>query len=136
MGLLKTHTHTSDGLEMGPGTRGVKQIKQIQTLQQGRSHPSKTCRVLLLWRRPAEKALKSAAYRWYGGGGAVKALRQTNHGMGTMAKRARVHMDGNTGANTKMKLCENISRWPSTWRGVRRRNNNYLGWKVAATTAP
>ena len=43
MQLLKTHSHTSNGLAMEPGTREEKQLKKTQTLRQGKSHPSKTC---------------------------------------------------------------------------------------------
>ena len=70
MRLLKTHSHTSKGLAVEPGTSEDKQLKETQTLQQGKSHPSKTCRVLPVWRgRGAEKALEHAAYRRCGGGG-------------------------------------------------------------------
>ena len=89
MRLLKTHSHTSNGLTMEPGTREEKQLKKTQTLQQGKRHPSKTFRVLPVWR-----------------GEAGKALRQTNHRKGTMARRALVNMEGNTGANTREKSCE------------------------------
>ena len=40
--LLKTHSHTTNGLAMEPGTREETQLKEMQTLQQGNSHPSKT----------------------------------------------------------------------------------------------
>ena len=89
MQLLKTHSHTSNGLAMEPGTREEKKLKETQTLQQGKSHPSKTCRVPPVWR-----------------GGAGKALRQTNHRKGTVARRALVDREGNTGANTRRKSCE------------------------------
>ena len=69
MRLLKTHSHTSNGLAMEPGTREEKQLEETQTLQQGESHPSKTCRVPPVWRGGAEKALEPAAYRWWCGGG-------------------------------------------------------------------
>ena len=39
--LLKTPSHTSNGLAMEPGTREGKQLKETQTPQQGKSHPSK-----------------------------------------------------------------------------------------------
>ena len=45
MGFLKTHSHTSNGLAMEPGTRKEKQLKETQTLQQGKSHSSKTRRI-------------------------------------------------------------------------------------------
>ena len=48
--LLKTHSHTSNVLAMEPGTREVKQLKETQTLQQGKSHPSKPCRMPPVWR--------------------------------------------------------------------------------------
>ena len=37
MRLLKTHSHTSNGLAMEPGTREEKQLKDTETLQQGKS---------------------------------------------------------------------------------------------------
>ena len=49
MRLLKTHSHTSNGLAMEPETRKEKQLKEVQTLQQGKSHPSTTCRVPPVW---------------------------------------------------------------------------------------
>ena len=36
MRLLKTHSHTSNGLAMEPGKREEKQLKETQTLQQGK----------------------------------------------------------------------------------------------------
>ena len=39
MRLLKTLYHTSTSLAMEPGTREGNQIKETQTLQQGKSHP-------------------------------------------------------------------------------------------------
>ena len=45
MRFLKTHFHTSNGLAMEPGKRNEKQLKETQTLQQDKSHQSKTCRV-------------------------------------------------------------------------------------------
>ena len=36
MRLLKTHSHTSDGLAMEPETRKEKQLKETQTLQQSK----------------------------------------------------------------------------------------------------
>ena len=69
MRLLNTHSHTSNGLAMEPGTREEKQLKKTQTLQQGKRHPSKTCRVPPVWRGGAEKALEPGAYHRCGGGG-------------------------------------------------------------------
>ena len=89
MRLLNTHSYTSNGLAMEPGIREEMQLKETQTLQQGKSHPSKTCRVPSVRR-----------------GGEGKALRQTNHRKGAMARRALVDMEGNTGANTRKKSCE------------------------------
>ena len=63
MRLLKTNSPTSNGLAMEPGTREEKQLKKAQNLQQGKSHPSKTCRVPPVWRGGGEKALEPAAYR-------------------------------------------------------------------------
>ena len=36
MRRLKTHSHTSNGLAMEPGTREEKQLKETKTLQQGK----------------------------------------------------------------------------------------------------
>ena len=70
MRLLKTHSHTSNGLAMEPKTREENKLKETQTLQQGKSHPSKTCRVPPVWRGGgAENALEPAACRRCGGGG-------------------------------------------------------------------
>ena len=69
MRLLKTHSHTSNRLAMEPGTREEKQEKGTQTLQQGNSRPSKTCRMPPVRRGGAEKALEPAACRRCGGGG-------------------------------------------------------------------
>ena len=92
---------------MKPGTREGKQLKETLTLQQGKIDPSKTRRVPPVWRGGAEKALETVTYRRCGGGGKTeKALRQTNHRKGTMARRALVDMEGNTGTNTKKKSCE------------------------------
>ena len=70
MRLLKSHSHTSNRLAMEPGTREEKQLKETQTLQQGKSHPSKPCRVPPVWRGEAEKAIEPAAChrRCVGGG--------------------------------------------------------------------
>ena len=69
MRLFKTHSHTSNGLAMEPGTREGKQLKETQTQQQGENHPTKTCRAPPVWRGGAEKALEPAAYGRCGGGG-------------------------------------------------------------------
>ena len=108
MRLLKTHSHTSNGLAMEPRTREEKQLvvegnaypttKQklpIKNLPRaagvagGGRKGSRTCRIPPVWR-----------------GGARKALRQTNHKKGTMARRALVDMEGNTGAITREKSCK------------------------------
>ena len=68
MRLLETHSHTSNGLAMEPRTREEEHLKETQTLQQGKSHPSKTFRVPPVWRGEAEKALEPFAYRRCGGG--------------------------------------------------------------------
>ena len=106
MRLLKTHSHTSNGLAIEPGTREEKQLKETQTLQQGKSHPSKPCRVPPVWRGGGRKGSRTCRIPPVWGGGAGKALRQTNHRKGTMARRALVDMEGNTGANTREKSCE------------------------------
>ena len=86
MWLINTHSHTSNGLAMEPGKREGKQLKETQTLQQGKppiknlprtaggvagggKKGSRTCRIPPVWR-----------------GGAEKALRQTSHREGTMAR--------------------------------------------------
>ena len=50
MWLLKTHSHTANGLTLEPGTREEQQLKETQTLQQGKSNPSKTYRIPPVWR--------------------------------------------------------------------------------------
>ena len=42
-------------------------------------------------------------------GGAGKALRQTNHRKCTVARRTRVDMEGDKGANTREKSYQNLS---------------------------
>ena len=69
MRLLKTQSNTSNGLAMESGTLEQKLLKETQTLQQRKRHPSKTYRVPPVWRDEAEKALEPAAYRRCGGGG-------------------------------------------------------------------
>ena len=105
MRLLNTHSHTSNGLAMEPGTREEKQLKETQTLQQSKSHPSKTFRVPPVWRGGAEKALEPAAYRRCGGGGR-KGSTANQPQKSTMTRRALVDMEGNTGANTREKSCD------------------------------
>ena len=106
MRLLKTHSHPSNRLAMEPGTRVEKQLKETQTLQQGKSHPSTTCRVPPVWRGGGKKGSRTCRMPPVWRGGAGNALRQTNHRRGTMARRALVYMEGNTGANTKEKSCQ------------------------------
>ena len=55
MRLLKTHSHTFNRLAMEPRTREAKQLKETQNLQQGKPHPSKTCRVPPVWPGRVEK---------------------------------------------------------------------------------
>ena len=64
-----TPTPLTVWLSIEPGTREEKQLEKTQTLQQGKSHPSRTCRVPPVWRGGAEKALEPAACRRCGGGG-------------------------------------------------------------------
>ena len=86
MRLLKTHSHTSNGLAMEPGTREEKQLKKTQILQLGKP--------------PLENLPYTAGVA---GGGAEKALRQTNHRKGTRARRTLADRKGNTAANTREK---------------------------------
>ena len=75
MRLLKTHSHTSNRLAMELGTREEKQLKEKQTLQQGKRHPSKTCRVSPVCRGGGvETTLEPAACRRCGGGGGQERL--------------------------------------------------------------
>ena len=71
MRLLKTHSHTSNGLTVEPGTREEKQVKQMQTLQQGNSHQSKTCHVPPVWRGVGRKGSRTCRIppSWRAGGG-------------------------------------------------------------------
>ena len=107
MRLLKTHSHISNGLALGPGTREEKHLKETRTLQQGKSHLSKTCRVPPVWRGGGRKGSRTCRISPVWRGEAGKALRQTNHRKGTMTRRALVDMEGNTGANTREKSCQN-----------------------------
>ena len=86
MRLLQTHSQTSNSLVMEPGKREEKQLKETQTLQQG---------------KPPTKNLSRTA----GVAGEVteKALRQTNHRRGSTARQTFVERKGNTGANTREK---------------------------------
>ena len=94
MRLLKTHSRTSNGLAMKPGTREEKQLKKTQTLQQGKSRPS-----------------KPAAYRRCSGGGQERLYgKPTTEKVLSMARRALVDMERNTGDNTREKSCENFPR--------------------------
>ena len=69
MRLLKPHSQTSNGLAMKRRTRKEKHLKETQSLQQGKSHPSKYCRVPPVWRGGgAEMALEPVAYRRCSGG--------------------------------------------------------------------
>ena len=106
MRLLKTHSHTSNRLALEPRTREDKQLKETQTLQQGKSHPSKTCRVPPVWWGGAEKALEPAACRRCGGRGQERLYGKPTTDKGTMARRSLVVVKGNTGANTREKSCE------------------------------
>ena len=63
---------------MEPETREEKQLKETQTLQQGKCHPSKSCRVPPVWRGGAEKALEPAACRRCGGGGQERLYGKPN----------------------------------------------------------
>ena len=92
---------------MEPGTREEKQLKETQTLQQGKSHPSKTCRVPPVWRGGGRKGSKTCRIppvwgrgpeRLYGKPTTKKVLWR-----GTL-----VDMEGNTGANTREKSCEKL----------------------------
>ena len=69
MRLLKTHSHTSNRLAMEPGTCEKKQLKETQTLQQGKSRPSKTCRVPTVWRGEGRKGSRTCRIppAWRGG---------------------------------------------------------------------
>ena len=70
MRLLKTHSHTSNGLAVEPGTREEKQLKETQTLQQGKKPPIKNLpRNVVVAGGGGEKALEPAAYRRCGGRG-------------------------------------------------------------------
>ena len=90
MRLLKTHSHTSNRLAMEPGTREEKQLKETQTLQQGKRYPSKTWRVPPVWRGGAEKALEPVACRRCGGGGQERLYGKPTSEKGTMAIAAFV----------------------------------------------
>ena len=44
MRLLKTHSHTSNGFDMEPGKHEERQLKETQTLQQGKTPIKKLSR--------------------------------------------------------------------------------------------
>ena len=87
MRLFKTHSHISNGLAMEPGTLEEKQLKESQTLQQGKStHQKPTtyrrcggggqkrlCNlpILPVWRGGGRKGSTAnpPQKNWYGGGG-------------------------------------------------------------------
>ena len=50
MRLVKTHSHTSNGLAMEPGQSEEEHLKKTQTLYNKANHPIKFCRVLPVWR--------------------------------------------------------------------------------------
>ena len=106
MRLLKTHSHNSNRLAMEPETREEKQLKETRTLRQGKRKPIKNLPRAAGVAGGAQNALVPAACRRCGGGGAGKAVRQTNHRKGTMPRRALVDMEGKTGASTREKSCK------------------------------
>ena len=135
MRLLKTHSHTSNSLAMEPGTCEEKQLKKTQTLQQGKRHPSKPAACRRCGGGRAQKALEPAAYRRCGGGGRKGST--ANQSQKRYYGEASPRRYGeNTGANTREKSCEKPPAGHWAWRGVRRENDKYPGWKVATPTAP
>ena len=123
MRLLKTHSHTSNGLAMQPGKREENKLKEKQTLYNKANHPSKNSR----------------AYRRCGGGrGTEKALRRTNHRQGTTASQTFAERKGNSGANTREKPCRKHShRGPLAWQGLEARKRQMPGMEGDTTyTAP
>ena len=118
MRLLKTHSHTSNGLAIESGTREENVLKETQTLQQGKppiKNLPRTADVAgggqkrLCGKPTTEKYYGEASARRYGG------------------KHRRYY---------KRDVISKTSRGPSAWRGVRRGNDKYPGWKVASPTAP
>ena len=88
MRLLKTRSHTSNGLAMEPGKREEKQLKkETQALYNKANHPSKTCRVPPVWR----------------GGGGRKGYTANKPQKRHYGKQTFVERKGNTGANTREK---------------------------------
>ena len=85
-GARNTRRKAVEGNE-DPTTRQkppIKELPRTAGVSRGGRKGSRTCRIPLEWR-----------------GGAGKALRQTNHRKGTMARRAQVDMEGNTGAKSR-----------------------------------
>ena len=103
MRLLKTHPHTSHGLDMEPRKREEKNLKETQTLKQGippiKMLPriasvagggrkgSRTCRIPPVWR----------------GGGAERLYGEPTTEKGFILRRALVVKEENMGANTREK---------------------------------
>ena len=87
MRLLKTHSHTPNGLAMEPGAHEEKQLKEKRRPYNKANHPSKTCRVPPVWRGGGRKGSRTCRIPPVWRGGAKKAPQQTNHRKGTMARR-------------------------------------------------
>ena len=90
MGLLKTHSHASK-------QPGYEARKTRSRALEGNADPTT---------RQSTHQNPAAFHRCGGGVGGEKALRQTNHRKGTMARQTLVEAKGNTGANTRERSCQ------------------------------
>ena len=132
--LLISQSHTSNGLAMEPGTREKKHLRGTQTLQQGKSHPSRTCRVPSVWRGGQKRLWNLPNTAGVAGGGrkgsTVKQSQKKHDGGASPRRYGAEHR-----RYYKGDVMRKTSRGPSAWRGVQRGNDEYPGWKVVAPTA-
>ena len=97
---LKTHSHTSNGLAMEPGKREEKQLKETQTLQQG---------------KPPIKNLSRTAGVAGGGDRKGSTARTTDTALWQGKPLSIGKRKGNTGADTREKACQKPSA--DHWHG-------------------
>ena len=135
MRLLQTHSHTSNRLAMEPGTREVKQLKETQTLQQGKSHPSKTCHVPPVWRRGGRKGSRTCRVSPVWGGGQERLYGKPTTDKVLWRGEPSSIWRG-TQALAQGRTHAKPPRGPSARRRVRRGNDKYSGWKVATPYSP
>ena len=100
MRLLKTHSHTSNGLAMEPGTR--EKSRPYNKVKATRQKPA-ACRRCGGGGRKGARTCRIPPVWWGGGRKGSTANRSQKR------RYALVDMEGNTGANTREKSCEKPS---------------------------